>query len=1083
MPISLPAEKRAFIGIIDTGFAPNNPDLDYSKVTLGRDRIDKDSNPLFTAGTGNEHGTFSWGLVSAIQGNDKGIDGYNDKANVYLSRAIGSGEWDLALTDFVGEAKAQKQKNAIALLPLDLTQKNADGTITTRYEFTNRERAALENARQNGVLLVVAAGNDGGVMSVLGQSSQEFDNIITVGSSDGFGRSDYSSYGNGLDILVPGGAIDNPTLSTVGDDIGTMSGTSASAAKAAGMASKVWESNPDLSVTQVIDVLTGSAIDLKAPGWDKETGFGVVNLNKAVAMAKETAPQLYIPTPFSNPTTWGLDGQVTPWEREAQTLNTSGSGRIKYVGWLDSSNSSDRFEFTVNQTVPNFQFSLKFPQGNAALYDSNTILYNSSGTAISTLKYNPALLYEGLFASTPLSPGNYYVLVNKGSQATIDPYEMVLNFTGLSGDVKPLDDTINLPRQITPTPTPTPTPISIVVEGEIGKKYNSMGGETSWLGKPVKNAISLGNGVRQQNFADGYIIYNGKTPVAYLVGNGKPNVTAPSSQPTANFVSPLNWKAEFINRTPSNAGDINFNIDRKNGQSGMFAQIPNPAAVTNLGSQGANSKIKATLKVDFGLNSPVPNKVQSDNFGMLASTEVSLDAGKIYKFTTKSDDGSAFNLKNLTTGQWIEEKDILISPEFGNADWRDRGYKDPAKTVLFKVPQSGEYQVMFKLYDRTGGAQIEAKVEETFQDPVVTSKDWQLEVYKWDKGQNTQPPADIQAATTAGDGLEYMGRVSAGSNTRPDGTKGTSKDGAWYWGAGSPNHNDSVRFPKDQFVVKGVTEANFEANKTYQFTVKADDRYQLYARYQDGTKELITPENQWMEDYGFKTIDFKPTKTGTYKVVAYMYENTGDAFFDLSWNEVAPPVSSGSYYSEVSSLTNDQWNQETADNTRFDDGWPDYRDERYLTLDSIEQIYTDLSNTIFLRRVPVTAGYLLDPGYRQGIGKWHSGIDMSTPIGEAVIVPVGGIIVRGIQETSGNYFIGVRSDDGKLWVYGHLDSVDVPSGRIEAGQIIGSVGSAAHLHLEVQAGPNYLSSQSSNQNTVRNATLNPIKSFWELRNR
>jgi hypothetical protein len=266
--------------------------LDYSKVTLGRDRIDKDSNPLFTAGTGNEHGTFSWGLVSAIQGNDKGIDGYNDKANVYLSRAIGSGEWDLALTDFVGEAKAQKQKNAIALLPLDLTQKNADGSITTRYEFTPRERAALENARQNGVLLVVAAGNDGGVMSVLGQSSQEFENILTVGSSDGFGRSDYSSYGYGLDILVPGGAIDNPTLSTVGDDIGTMAGTSASAAIAAGMASKVWESNPDLNPTQVIDILTGSAIDLKEPGWDEETGFGVVNLNKAVQLAKETTPQV-----------------------------------------------------------------------------------------------------------------------------------------------------------------------------------------------------------------------------------------------------------------------------------------------------------------------------------------------------------------------------------------------------------------------------------------------------------------------------------------------------------------------------------------------------------------------------------------------------------------------------------------------------------------------------------------------------------------------------------------------------------------------------------------------------------------------
>jgi hypothetical protein len=329
LPISSPPENRAFIGIIDTGFATNNPDLGYSKVTLGRDRIDKDSNPLFTAGSGNEHGTFSWGLVSAIQGNDQGIDGYNDKANVYLSRAISSGEWDLALTDFVSEAKAQKKKNAIALLPLALTQKNADGSITTRYEFTRRERAALENARQNGVLLVVAAGNDGGVMSVLGQSSQEFENILTVGSSDGFGRSDYSSYGYGLDILVPGGAIDNPTLSTVGDDLGTMSGTSAAAAIAAGMASKVWESNPDLNPTQVIDVLTGSAIDLKEPGWDEETGFGVVNLNKAVQLAKETAPQAYIPTPFSNPTTWGKEGLVTPLERA-----TADQFNGKYYDWV-----------------------------------------------------------------------------------------------------------------------------------------------------------------------------------------------------------------------------------------------------------------------------------------------------------------------------------------------------------------------------------------------------------------------------------------------------------------------------------------------------------------------------------------------------------------------------------------------------------------------------------------------------------------------------------------------------------------------------------------------------------------------------
>jgi hypothetical protein len=78
---------------------------------------------------------------------------------------------------------------------LDLTQVESDGSIKTRYEFTPKEREALEYARQNGILVVVAAGNDGSVMSVLGQASQEFDNIITVGATNGNQRANYSSYG------------------------------------------------------------------------------------------------------------------------------------------------------------------------------------------------------------------------------------------------------------------------------------------------------------------------------------------------------------------------------------------------------------------------------------------------------------------------------------------------------------------------------------------------------------------------------------------------------------------------------------------------------------------------------------------------------------------------------------------------------------------------------------------------------------------------------------------------------------------------------------------------------------------------
>ncbi|MEG5000885.1 S8 family serine peptidase [Microcoleus sp. B4-D4] len=538
-----PAPDRAFVGIIDTGFAANNPDLDYSKVTMGHDHIDKDSNPLFTAGTGNEHGTFSWGLVSAIQGNDKGIDGYNDKANVYLSRAIGSGEWDLALTDFVGEAKAQKQKNAIALLPLDLTQKNADGSITTRYEFTNRERAALENARQSGVLLVVAAGNDGGVMSVLGQSSQEFENILTVGSSDGFGRSDYSSYGYGLDILVPGGAIENPTLSTVGDDLGTMAGTSASAAKAAGMASKVWESNPDLSVTQVIDVLTGSAIDLKEPGWDEETGFGVVNFNKAVQVAKETAPQLYIPALFSNPTTWGLEGQVTPLERA-----TADQFNGKYYDW-------ESYTLKFGDTLS--QIALE-RTGNASSDAYNWIAQKNNIPNASDVKAGATIQIPKEVAapqqpinSNPTPPptsislnghtigGNFYPVFQNYQGTLGNPTSDVTNYNGMSYQIFEKGSIVSSENGTFP------------LYGGIRQTFLKNGGLEGWLGAPKSGEKGLGNGNIIQYFEKGYIYWNGSKATAYKEGSGIPVNEIPNvgNQPVLKDYS---QPALFSNPTASN---------------------------------------------------------------------------------------------------------------------------------------------------------------------------------------------------------------------------------------------------------------------------------------------------------------------------------------------------------------------------------------------------------------------------------------------------------------------------------------------------------------------------------------------------
>jgi nucleoid-associated protein YgaU len=323
-PVVLPLlesarEAQPLIGIVDTGFSANNPDIDYGRLLLGKDRINGDDNPLLAPGEGSEHGTHTLGIIGATQDNGVGIDGLNDDAPIWIGRSVGSGQWAESLAEFVDAFVDSDQPNAVVNLSLDLTQLNPDGTVATRYEFTPAERAAIELARQHNVLLVVAAGNDGDVMSALGQASQEFDNIITVGAADNLIRAPYSSFGPGLDVLAPGGSEDNGILSTVGDDLASMAGTSVATAQVTGAISQVWAANPSLSYRQVIDIIKQTAQDLGTPNWDVETGAGLLNMAAAVHLAKVTLPVPHQAPASLIPDTWSGEGRVIPLERAART--------------------------------------------------------------------------------------------------------------------------------------------------------------------------------------------------------------------------------------------------------------------------------------------------------------------------------------------------------------------------------------------------------------------------------------------------------------------------------------------------------------------------------------------------------------------------------------------------------------------------------------------------------------------------------------------------------------------------------------------------------------------------------------------
>ncbi|MBD2123977.1 S8/S53 family peptidase [Trichocoleus sp. FACHB-262] len=213
----------------------------------------------------DEHGSK---MVEAIQKE-------NPQAKIWRGGGVGTGGGLESLVEFVDVAKATGQTRAVANLSFDLTEVHPDGSISTRAQLTAEEQSALAYARDNGVLVVASAGNQGGAMSALGQASQPSDNLIVVGAANGSDRASYSSYGNGLDLVADVGAA----------------GTSLAAAKVTGAIANIWSANPELSSQQVNQILTATATDLTAPDRDAETGAGLLNSTGAIDLATHTTPK------------------------------------------------------------------------------------------------------------------------------------------------------------------------------------------------------------------------------------------------------------------------------------------------------------------------------------------------------------------------------------------------------------------------------------------------------------------------------------------------------------------------------------------------------------------------------------------------------------------------------------------------------------------------------------------------------------------------------------------------------------------------------------------------------------------------
>lgn len=283
--------KDVRIAILDEGVDTKHPSL-RAAVVAQRDFIGDKGNSAMPDGD-DAHGTACAGV--ALGRGTKG-PGVAPKCSLVAARIAmddGAGHWvfdDYATADAIDWC----WRNGAAVLSNSWGGGAPSDAISRAFG-----RARTQGRNGKGAVVCIAAGNDQTQIDFPGElpgyvtvgASTPADERKTRRSSDGetwWG----SNFGPTMWLLAPGVFIHTADISgprgyETGNYTQTFNGTSSATPHVAGAVGLMLSANPDLTASAVRTILKDTAV--KIPGqtkWTKETGYGRLDVGKAVAAAK-----------------------------------------------------------------------------------------------------------------------------------------------------------------------------------------------------------------------------------------------------------------------------------------------------------------------------------------------------------------------------------------------------------------------------------------------------------------------------------------------------------------------------------------------------------------------------------------------------------------------------------------------------------------------------------------------------------------------------------------------------------------------------------------------------------------------------
>ena len=293
--------KGVVVAIVDTGVDYTHPDLggclgSGCKVIGGYDFINNDDNPIDDQG----HGTHVAGTVAA-NGIIKGVAPDAKLLAYKVLGADGSGSWQQVISGI--ERSVDPNNDGDFSDHADIMSLSLGGGGNPDDPVSK----AVDNAVNNGVIAIIAAGNSGPSQQTIG-SPGTARKAITVGAVDKCDKiADFSSRGpvkwagNTLikpDIAAPGVSICSSQWKDafiprapqcIDDNHVAISGTSMATPHVSGLAALMLQANPDMSADEIKSALMTTAKNL---GYDVNTqGAGRIDSLKAVNAKVFVYPQ------------------------------------------------------------------------------------------------------------------------------------------------------------------------------------------------------------------------------------------------------------------------------------------------------------------------------------------------------------------------------------------------------------------------------------------------------------------------------------------------------------------------------------------------------------------------------------------------------------------------------------------------------------------------------------------------------------------------------------------------------------------------------------------------------------------------